>query len=335
MINDHGHDCHGHIDRCAPECDDQLPVIAKVGRGLRGDGFVVRIKKDGVAETYLEGLKVDGATGEATSEWITKNINGGQLMYQYNLRTYSRPQTFTITFKYSLPGHPEAEWTWTTPAIPYVLDGTEETTDFEDFIGIDADTLFLKNVSDSWMTESQLNTLTPHTLAEATRTQEKLLYPAGWNRSDMNAPLPGEKGTVNLTYGPGGDIDVPDWDAIAKIIGFGIDGDDLLEWVISGVGGPFDGYDTIQEYVDAKVDAKVAAAKSSILVTLQDIINKVYGGGTIGTDGHVTWNYGNDNSKIPLGNLNIFAGISSPSGNDFDNAIRSRDNITVNDLKFE
>lgn len=95
---------HHHEDRGCDCNDDQLPVFSRVGRGLQGDGFWVRIvNPDDCTQTYLEGLSYDSASGEWKSEWISDNINGGELSYQYNLRPFTVPQTFTITFIYRRP----------------------------------------------------------------------------------------------------------------------------------------------------------------------------------------------------------------------------------------
>ena len=140
----HHHDDH-HV---APECDDQLAAFSGVGRGLRGDGYKVVIKSDVEAETYLEGLLYDAATNTYSSEWISENINGGQLMYQYNLRPYTNPQTFTITFRYVRPNR-ESGWVWTTPAIPYIWDANDDgLADVDSIIGVGVGTLFMKTTSD-------------------------------------------------------------------------------------------------------------------------------------------------------------------------------------------
>ena len=107
------HPCH-HIYDCAADCcDDQLPIEAKIGRGPRGEGFFVRIlDPDDCTQTYLEGLSIDPSTGEVHSEWVSDNINGGELSYQYNLRPFTIPQTFTITFIYRRPSGKEAMTGW-------------------------------------------------------------------------------------------------------------------------------------------------------------------------------------------------------------------------------
>ena len=214
----HYHDIH-HV---APECDDQLAVFSGMGRGLRGDGYRVVIKSDVEAETYLEGLLYDAATNTYSSEWISENINGGQLMYQYNLRPYTNPQTFTITFRYKRPNRSASEWVWTTPAIPYIWDADDDgLADVDGIVGTGVATLFLKKTTDpSWL---MVNLPTSHTEAEATTRQEKLLYPDDWTREMFNAPVPGDPWTVNLQYGIGGDIDAPNIEDLAKIIGVNVD----------------------------------------------------------------------------------------------------------------
>ena len=42
-----------HPDRCAPDTDDQLPLISRVGRGLQGDSYKVEIASDSNCETIL------------------------------------------------------------------------------------------------------------------------------------------------------------------------------------------------------------------------------------------------------------------------------------------
>lgn len=200
-----------HVDKCAPCCDDQLPVVATVGRGPKGDSSHIRIgTPDSCTETYVEGWRVDEVTGEkiANSEWITKNINGGELKYQYNLRPYTNPRTFTITFIYRRPGR--HEWSWTTPAIPYIWtvdneDGTvSEKPDH--IVGSGVATLFIKTMHDSsW--------------------NERLHYPIDpdndqpYPRDFFNAPEAEEAWSSTIRFGFGGDVDVPDFDDIAKIIG--------------------------------------------------------------------------------------------------------------------
>lgn len=210
MHHHHPHPAPFMVDKCAEQCDDQLPLFSQVGRGLEGSGYEVVVQKDSLAETILEGMFYDPHTGAYTSDWISKNINGGHLSYQYNLRPFTDPQTFTITFKYVRPGRNADEngtvWSWTTPAIPYLWSRQPggSMSDGEDIVGTGVATLYLKKTTDG---------------AWDWRQHEKLVYPDGFTHEDMNAPDPLEGWTVNLTYGIGGDIDAPNIDDIAKIIG--------------------------------------------------------------------------------------------------------------------
>ena len=345
--------CHIHPahpvnpDRGAPGCDDQLPLISRVGRGIHGDGYKVEIDDpDSTCETHLHGYEIDGATGEVKSDWVSENINGGHLSYQYVLRPYTIPQTFTITFVYRRPGRPE--WSWTTPAIPYVWtideDGNKDQGD--GIVGSGVATLFIKKTTDvAW--------------------KEMLLYPEGTKREDFNAPEAEEPWTVNLSFGVGGDIDVPNIDDIAKILGITIE--DIKNIIagnqvtINGVNvrniidyidkqdanlskhihkdlgfnepghpdsGAFGGHDNVKEYIDALGD-KVDENDTFVRNALADIIAKFYGGGTLGEDGHVTWGA---SGKAAVGNLNVYGGGADASA---PNAIRTRPDSTSNENDVE
>lgn len=234
----------------APDCVDQLPVIARVGRGLRGDSFKVVVASDEQSETYLEGLSYDPATKTWQSEWMSENINGGQMMYQYNLRPYTIPQTFTITFRYKRPNRSASEWQWTTPAIPYIWDADNDgLADVDSIVGTGVATLFMKKTTEaSWVMS---NLPTSHTMSEALSRQEKLLYPDDWDRDYFNAPKPGEPWTVNLQYGVNGDIDAPNVDDLAKIIGITVQQIRNIVADQTGqlVGDGFTG-DNVKDYID-------------------------------------------------------------------------------------
>jgi len=243
---------HGrpHWDRPAPECDDQLPLIARAGRGLRGDGYLVQIKQDSDCETYLEGLKYDAASNSYSSDWVSENINGGKIMYQYNLRPYTNPQTFTVTFRVKRPNRPE--WQWTTPAIPYIWDADNDgIADVDEIVGSGVAALFLKKT-----TESKWNypTVTYTDYANGLMTSakhDKLVYPDDWTREMFNAPIPGDPWSVNLQYGIGGDLDAPNIDDIAKLLGITVQ---QVRNIINGdtnqiVGDGFSG-DNIKDYID-------------------------------------------------------------------------------------
>ena len=336
-------------DRGAPGCDDQLPLISRVGRGIHGDGYKVEIDDpDSTSETHLHGYEIDGATGEVTSDWVSENINGGELSYQYVLRPFTIPQTFTITFVYRRPGRPE--WSWTTPAIPYVWtideDGNKDQGD--GIVGSGVATLFIKKTTDAaW--------------------KEMLLYPEGTTREDYNAPEAEEPWTVNLSFGVGGDIDVPNIDDVAKIIGVtvddirniiagnqvtinGVSASDIIDYIdkqddnhldsaldhvhkdlgFNSTGHPgtgaFGGHDTVKEYIDAIGD-KVNKNDTFVRNALADILAKFYGGGTLGPDGHVTWG---DSGKAAVGNMNVYAGGADASA---PNAIRTRADGSENDVE--
>lgn len=104
----------------AADCSDQLPLISRVGRGIKGDSARVRITgADSADETYLEGGHYDEATKTFVPEWTSGNINGGELTLTHRLNEDGDPRTFTFTLSYRRPGH--TEWSWTSPAIPYVI----------------------------------------------------------------------------------------------------------------------------------------------------------------------------------------------------------------------
>lgn len=322
-------------DHGADDCDDQLPLISRVGRGIKGDSSRVKITDpDTTDETHLEGIYYDEADKTWHSEWVSENINGGHLSYQYNLRPYTIPRTFTITFIYRRPGRPE--WSWTTPAIPYIwtLDAAGKPDEDPDhIIGSGVATLFIRTMHDEdW--------------------NERLHYPEGTTRDDFNAPLPEEGWSATITFGKDGDIEVPDFDDIAKIIGItkedifnilednsvtinGIEAKNLIEYIDkcdardlehihNDLGfnepdhadeGAFEGYNTVKEYIDAKIENAI----TNIMNNLGDIIY----GAEIDDDGNIVIP---DGTKIPTGNINIFSGST-------DNYIRTRNGEINNDLK--
>ena len=324
-------------DRQAELCDDQLPVIARVGRGIKGDGFKVVISDpDTNCETHLEGMSYDEATKLWTSEWLSENINGGCLSYQYKLRPYANPATFTMTFIYRRPGRPE--WSWTTPSIPYVwnVDDDGGRTDPDAIVGSGVATIFLRSgASNPWV--------------------EKLVYPDGTTREDYNAPAQGEAWTSNITFGYGGDVEVPNLDDIAKIIGVS---KDTIVNILNSVPGALAGSDNVKDYVDDQnvtqtttilnhvhndlgwggempsgvtvkkyIDDRVTELNNRITQvstdltdlinalgtknanTLADILTKIYLGGTINSStGAITWPTAD---KIALGNINVYSGGSA------------------------
>lgn len=62
-------------DRMAGECDDQLPLVSKVGRGPRGRGVTPRVRTDQPGEYVVE--FVDDVTGEVVLS--TANLSAGEI----------------------------------------------------------------------------------------------------------------------------------------------------------------------------------------------------------------------------------------------------------------
>lgn len=193
------------VDRCSDQCDDQLPLFSRVGRGLQGNGYKVEVEQASDCETYLHGYIYDSATGTFISDWQSHNVNGGHLSYQYHLHPYGDPPTFTITFKYDRPCYDDEHdmsWEWTTPAIPYIVDAG----------GSGIGNLFIKPVTGaSWtaVRAAVASSDLPDSIADTLAAYEKLVFPEGDTRESLNPPLPGDDWTVNLTYGKNGDINCP------------------------------------------------------------------------------------------------------------------------------
>lgn len=388
----------------APECDDQLPLISRVGRGLQGNSYKVQIAQDSDCETYLEGMTYDAASKTWSTDWVSENINGGKMMYQYNLRPYTNPQTFTVTFRVKRPNRPE--WSWTTPAIPYLWDADDDgKADVDDIVGTGVADLFLKKTTE---TKWNYPTITTTDYAAGRMTSDKhdkLVYPDDWDREQLNAPIPGEAFTVNLQYGVGGDIDAPNIDDIAKILGITVDNirniiknspvptesitDENLKKYIDrrdqevqdeaerhmhvdlGFGSsatdsnfPEDGgkgankkwshpivstkgktgstasaKETVKDYVDEgdtllqtrikNLEAELDSKNKIINQTFADILDKIYGGGTINAStGKITWGTPTTNAKIPVGNINVVSSTTS-------NAILTHAGEAVGDIKAE
>ena len=328
-----------HPDRCAPECDDQLPLISRVGRGLKGDSFKVEIASDSNCETILEGSSFDEASKEWRSEWLSENINGGCLSYQYVLRPYTVPQTFTITFIYRRPGR--IEWSWTTPAIPYVW-SADEAGDKEDpdhIVGSGVATLYIKKTTETEWTE-------------------KLVYPDDTGPDDYNTPDPEHPWTVNLSFGIGGDIEVPNIDDLAKILGItvedikklvagdtitinGVEASNIIDYVdkqdanlsehihkdlgFNEPGHPDTGAFGGENSVKAYIDKQFSDMRSYVNNVVADVLEKFYGGGTIDDEGNITWG---DPGKAAVGNINLFGNSALTS------YIRTRSGTGENDVRI-
>lgn len=344
----------------APDCDDQLPLYSRVGRGIQGDSIRIDVSDpDTNTETYLDCYAIDSATHEETHLWRTENINGGELRCYYNLRPYSIPQCFTITFVYDRPGR--ESWSWTTPAIPYVWDvDGDGQPDADDIVGTGVATVFIKT------RDGQVD------------WDELLVYPENTTREYFNAPDPNDPWTVNLDFGSGGNIEIPNFDDLAKLIG-GMTGTELLgflkgtyskmpHWVdddgnqVANIKEYIDDQDDIearkrQAAIDALedqvyddlgfgdsplskdvkqyIDDAVAAAAGDVITEITAVINalktnlaSIIYGASVNSAGEIVL----ENGKIPIADLNFFAGTSSPSNTTYSNALRSR-SVSNYDIK--
>lgn len=331
-------------DHGGADCDDQLPLISRVGRGIAGDDARVRLAEpDTDCETHIEGGYIDNKDGTWHSEWISENVNGGKLMYQYNLRPYTVPRTFTITFIYRRPGRPE--WSWTTPAIPYIWtidqDGNKPGDDPDHIVGSGVSTIFIRAGLDKpW--------------------REYLEYPEGTTRDDFNAPNQGEAWTSNITFGVGGDIELPNLDDLSKVLGISVNdikniirnhpgtfpgigsAKDLVSYIdhiYADLGFPgvtdgrheddsdtWGGQPTIKAYIDKKIETEINKAVTNIdakidnlYTMLLSIAQHIYGvqiknataAEQVKYPGlkKITWpTMATDRpAKIPTGNINILS----------------------------
>lgn len=251
QIHHHGHHMSIDPDRCAPNCDDQLPLISRVGRGLTGDSYRVSIKKDTCDTTILQGQSFDASTREwREPDWISDNINGGRLTYTYNLMPFTVPQMFTITFHYfrppnpsttlpdtELPGipgtnhhhngpHPaegRCEWSFTTPPIPYLWDVDDnDEPNIDQVIGSGIANLYVREGVDAdWVDmERRGDPVDLPEFEDNTGRWGQLNWPrstAGpWRH---NTPNPDELWAATITFGWGGDVELPNLDDIAHILG--------------------------------------------------------------------------------------------------------------------
>lgn len=92
-------------------------------------------------------------------------------------------------------------------------------------------------------------------------------------------------------------------------------------------GGPTTGDLTALENRVTKLENDFKQYKDKTDGTLQDIIDKFYGGGVIGPDGIVTWGA---NGKAAVGNMNVYAGDKNKSGN-YKNYIMTRNESDKNE----
>ena len=333
---------HHHHHHVAPNCDDQIPGFSLMGRGPQGDSTLISMLEGRVDSHILMEL-FDGVTGEKKSEWISDNVNGGELRYQYNLNPHTIPRTFTITFVYTR-GHKGdknyANWSWTTPAIPYIwrLDNEDGSVSEQPdhIIGTGVATLFVKTMHSDW--------------------DERLNYPIDpvtgqpYDRDYFNAPGPDGNWASTITFGIGGDIEVPDIDDIARILGItkediknlikapdntftvnGITAKNIIDYINKcddrdfnhlhadlGFGhtgrgehgktfgpSPITGekYNNVKEYIDAADKALKKKIDDAMSGIKQNIANLIYGA-TVDEDGNIVIP---DGTMIPTGNINVLS----------------------------
>lgn len=108
--------------------------------------------------------------------------------------------------------------------------------------------------------------------------------------------------------------------------------DDVVSVGFDDASGRSPVYRRVTAVKDPENDHDAATKKyvdDKIRTAIEAIISKVYGGGTFDlSTGNITWP---NNSKIPVGDLNIYS--AGGSGNTFTNAIRSRSGDTDGDIK--
>lgn len=275
LYHNHYDTCNdNHNGKCAPNCDDQIPIMASVSRGLQGNSFRVDVHDDtdGLSEaelldllknpetaknfnfsdeTFLEGLVYDEATKTWASVWDSENINGGRLHYQYNLRPHSSPQTFTLTFVYRRPGQPE--WAFTTPPIPYLWDvDGDGKPDVDGVVGAGIGNLFLRESANApWVQTERHGTKTPvpPQLQSSIGRWGQLNWPEGMAPKDFNGVAPDEAWAATATFGWGGDVPLPNLDDIAKIVGVTRT---VIENILDDVPGALAGSDNVKDYIDDK-----------------------------------------------------------------------------------
>ena len=83
---------------------------------------------------------------------------------------------------------------------------------------------------------------------------------------------------------------------------------DALETRMDNAENRLDAIDQHLERIDQhleRIDNNITNMGNKYDSVIQDILNKIYGGGTVGGNGHITWP---NDDKIALGNMNIYGG---------------------------
>lgn len=85
----------------------------------------------------------------------------------------------------------------------------------------------------------------------------------------------------------------------------------------------------IQQQIDA-LKSRLDGMTATTYVTnaLTSIVNKVFGGGTIGPDGNISWG---QSGTIPVGNINVFSQSADPAGGTVQGAIRTHTGVASYD----
>ena len=305
------HHHHPHplppVDRCAHECDDQLPIFSRVGRGPKGDSFYATIDQE---NGVLIVTDQDGNQQQYP-------LGNGKLTCAINYNLENNPQTFSMTFVYK-----EGEvikWEVTTPNIPFY----GQAGDADPYAHVKTIYIMdLNNPNPDWAEYNE--------------------YSDDWPVGRAH-PQPGDDWVPCITVGSGPtevggqmvypDIIIPNTDDLLQHF------HNDLGWGNSAYGD--DGKQTHPNTVKEYIEDMIGTALAPIYNILGDILDHIWGV-TYDTNpvtgfidpASITWpeySAGND-MNIPMADLNIFAAEQSPVNATKANSIRSRD-LSDNDLK--
>jgi hypothetical protein len=250
-------------------------------------------------------------------------------------------------------------WHFTTPAMPYIAPGSGAGID--NLPGSGVSTIFINPgkipagvtwnnpnpdvVFDQW-SERTVYPLDP---ANPGQRFDPDLFNAPNSPDDDRHVFPwftNEKDwTVNLEFGRDGNLGVPNWPEIQEVIDNTEDALNELErhihedmgfgnWLINDgdTGAPDINPRTIKNYIDWNISqvtnniTNINNSLTAVKQTLADIVNKVYGGGTINNQtGVITWP---NTMKIAIGNMNHHA---QKGGSGVAGIIQTTTPNTVND----
>lgn len=101
----------------SPECRAQLPAFNRVGRGLRGDGFVVE-KDNDANRLVLIGSIVDAKTGDKKEVWRSDIATEmPRIDYRLYKGQVDGQDGWWIHFKASVPATGVELWSFDTPFV--------------------------------------------------------------------------------------------------------------------------------------------------------------------------------------------------------------------------